>query len=161
MGKRTQSTPRTTFLFQHVHAQTSFEDKWVVQQLNNVVALVALITKWTDHMVVGDKCTTTVSLQELVFTWHWGIPRGWPTPVEAMMEHATALRVMGIWFVLAPLGLECCKVQLLTRETTQFGIDVILLYLLVSPRSNGSACLTECTGHARITEDQNARENLK
>jgi hypothetical protein len=45
----------------------------VVQQLNNVVALGALITERTDHMIVSDKCATTFSLQKLMFTWFWRI----------------------------------------------------------------------------------------
>jgi hypothetical protein len=90
----------------------------VVKQFNNIVAFGALITERTDHVIVSDRCTTTFSLQKLVFTWFWRVACRWPTPVEAVMEHATALRVMGIGFVIAPHGLERCEIELFTSEAS-------------------------------------------
>jgi len=45
----------------------------VIQQLDNIVALGALITEWTGYVVIGDERTTNVSLQEFVFTWFWRV----------------------------------------------------------------------------------------
>jgi hypothetical protein len=92
MRKATQSATRAGVLLQHVHTQAALEDLRMIQQLHNIVALSTLITKWTDYMVIGNKCTGgSRVLKEFMLTRLWCVTCWWPPPIITMMVHPAAL----------------------------------------------------------------------